>query len=130
MNVVHLSGVPPGRQARAWPGKENNMIVTPTAPSSEGTVVMLSGGLDLAAAPALREQLIDVLHHRTGLLILDLSRVLSCDTAGLAVLIGTQRVSTPWSALLAAVATRVDRRGDPFTAVHRSAGRRRDPGGW
>jgi anti-anti-sigma factor len=67
------------------------MTVMPTAPSSEGTVVILSGGLDLAAAPALRDQLIDVLHHRTGLLILDLSRVLSCDTAGLAVLIGTQR---------------------------------------
>jgi anti-anti-sigma factor len=67
------------------------MTVMPSAPSSDRTVVRLTGGLDLAAAPALREQLIDVLHRGTALLILDLSHVLSCDTAGLAVLIGTQR---------------------------------------
>ena len=67
------------------------MSVMPPAPASERTVVRLTGGLDLAAAPALREQLIDVLHRGTSLLILDLSRVVSCDTAGLAVLIGTQR---------------------------------------
>ena len=67
------------------------MTVTPSAPPADQTVVQLSGGLDFAAAPAVREQLIDVLHRGTGLLILDLSRVLSCDTAGLAVLIGTQR---------------------------------------
>ena len=67
------------------------MTVMPPAPISDRTVVRLTGGLDLAAAPALREQLIDVLHRGTALLILDLSHVLSCDTAGLAVLIGTQR---------------------------------------
>src|SRR6266700_3831424 len=67
------------------------MTVTPSAPPSGRTVVKLSGGLDSVAAPALREQLIDVLHHGTGTLFLDLSRVLSCDTSGLAVLIGTQR---------------------------------------
>lgn len=67
------------------------MTVTPSAPPAGRIVVRLSGGLDFAAAPALREQLIDVLHRGTGLLILDLSNVLSCDTAGLAVLIGTQR---------------------------------------
>ena len=67
------------------------MTVTPSAPPSGRTVVKLSGGLDSAAAPALREQLIDVLHRGTGLLILDLSHILSCDTAGLAVLVGTQR---------------------------------------
>ena len=67
------------------------MTATPSAPPSDRTVIRLSGALDFAAAPALREQLIDVLHRGTGLLILDLSRVLSCDSAGLAVLIGTQR---------------------------------------
>jgi len=67
------------------------MTVTPSAPPSERIVFKLSGGLDSAAAPALREQLIDVLHRGTDLLVLDLSGVLSCDTAGLAVLIGTQR---------------------------------------
>ena len=45
----------------------------------------------MAAAPALRERLIGMLHPGTRLLILDLSRVPSCDPAGLAVLIGTQR---------------------------------------
>ena len=55
------------------------------------TIVRLRGALDIAAAPALRERLIGVLHHGTSLLILDLSRVLSCDVSGLAVLIGTQR---------------------------------------
>ena len=67
------------------------MTVTPSAPLASKTVVKLDGGLDLSTAPAVREQLIDVLHRGTGLLILDLSNVLSCDTAGLAVLIGTQR---------------------------------------
>jgi anti-anti-sigma factor len=55
------------------------------------TIVRLCDGLDAASAPALRERLIDVLHHGTDLLILDLSRIPSCDVAGLAVLIGTQR---------------------------------------
>jgi anti-anti-sigma factor len=81
------------RVARPVPGqlKEKTVTVTPSAPPSDRTVIRVSGGLDFAAAPALREQLIDVLHRGTGLLIVDLSRVLSCDSAGLAVLIGTQR---------------------------------------
>jgi anti-anti-sigma factor len=54
-------------------------------------VVELDGDLCVAAAPALRERLISVLRRGTRLVILDLSRVRSCDTAGLAVLIGTQR---------------------------------------
>ena len=62
-----------------------------TAPPGGRTIVRLRGALDVAAAPALRERLIGVLHRGTSLLILDLSRVLSCDAAGLAVLIGTQR---------------------------------------
>ena len=69
------------------------MTVTPLAPPAGQTVVRLTGALDFTAAPAVREQLIDVLHRGTGLLILDLSLVVSCDTAGLAVLIGTQRRS-------------------------------------
>ncbi len=42
-------------------------------------------------APALRERLIGLLHPGTRLLVLDLSLVSSCDSAGLAVLIGAQR---------------------------------------
>jgi anti-anti-sigma factor len=55
------------------------------------TIVRLGGSLDFAAAPALRERLIGMLHPGTRLLVLDLSRVPSCDPAGLAVLIGIQR---------------------------------------
>jgi anti-anti-sigma factor len=55
------------------------------------TVIRPRDGLDFAAAPALREQLIDVLHRGTDLLVLDLSQVPVCDAAGVAVLIGTQR---------------------------------------
>ena len=55
------------------------------------TIVRLRGALDAAAAPALRERLIGMLHPGTSLLVLDLSCVPSCDPAGLAVLIGAQR---------------------------------------
>jgi anti-sigma B factor antagonist len=55
------------------------------------TIVRLRGALDVAAAPALRERLIGILHPGMSLLVLDLSRVPSCDPGGLAVLIGTQR---------------------------------------
>jgi anti-anti-sigma factor len=55
------------------------------------TVIRPRDGLDFAAAPALRERLIDALHRGTNPLVLDLSQVPVCDAAGLAVLIGTQR---------------------------------------
>jgi len=62
-----------------------------SVPPGGHIIVSLCDDLDFAAAPALRERLIDVLHRCTDLLILDLSHVPSCDAAGLAVLIGTQR---------------------------------------
>jgi anti-anti-sigma factor len=55
------------------------------------TIVRLHDALDAATAPALRERLIGGLHPGTRLLILDLSGVPSCDSAGLAVLVGAQR---------------------------------------
>jgi anti-anti-sigma factor len=55
------------------------------------TVVRLRDALDDAAASALRERLIGLLRPGMRLLVLDLSQVPSCDTAGLAVLIGAQR---------------------------------------
>jgi anti-sigma B factor antagonist len=55
------------------------------------TIVRLRGALDVATAPALRERLIGMLHPGISLLVLDLSRVPSCDPAGLAMLIGAQR---------------------------------------
>ena len=58
---------------------------------ADRAIVRLGGALDTASAPAVRDRLIGILHHGTGLLILDLSRVLLCDLAGLNVLISTQR---------------------------------------
>ena len=69
----------------------------PTASRSEKglpaarTVVRLRDALDAAAVPALRERLIGLLRPGMRLLVLDLSRVRSCDSAGLAVLVGAQR---------------------------------------
>jgi anti-anti-sigma factor len=60
-------------------------------PPADRAIVRLGGALDTAAAPALRDRLLGILHHGTRLLILDLSRVLLCDLAGLNVLISTQR---------------------------------------
>ncbi len=55
------------------------------------TVVTLSGNLDLAGAPVLREQFHGVLGPRTNVLVVDLSDVSGCDSSGLAVLVGTGR---------------------------------------
>jgi anti-anti-sigma factor len=86
-------------------------------PPSGRTIVRLRGALDIDAAPALRERLIDVLHRGVGLLVLDLSRVLSCDASGLAVLIGTQR-----RARLLGTVVRLAAPSPPVTRVLRSTG--------
>ncbi|HEX2314623.1 MAG TPA: STAS domain-containing protein [Thermomonospora sp.] len=66
--------------------------VTMPVPRRRGhTIVALHGDLDTAAAPALREHLVGVLRHSARLLTLDLGEVPFCDSAGLAVLLGTQR---------------------------------------
>jgi anti-anti-sigma factor len=53
------------------------------------TVAELAGELDLASAPALREQLLGLLRRGSSRLVLDLTRVSFCDASGLAVLVGT-----------------------------------------
>ena len=62
----------------------------PDLPTST-IVVRLDSDLGLAAASALRLRLMSALRPGTKRLVLDLSRVRSCDPAGLAVLISTQR---------------------------------------
>ena len=62
----------------------------PRLPTST-TIVRLDSDLGLAAASALRLRLMSALRPGTTRLILDLSRVQSCDPAGLGVLISTQR---------------------------------------
>ena len=54
-------------------------------------VAVLSGELDMASVPELREQLLGVLTPDACRLIADLSQVSSCDASGLAVLVGTNR---------------------------------------
>jgi anti-sigma B factor antagonist len=81
------------------------------------TIVRLRGALDIDAAPALRERLIVVLHRDTGLVVLDLSRVSSCDASGLAVLIGTQRRARPLGIMVRLAAPSL-----PVTKVLRSTG--------
>jgi anti-anti-sigma factor len=70
------------RPARSDPG---------ASPPTARTIVRLDSALDVAAAPALRDRLIGLLLPGTRLLVLDLSRVPSCDSAGLAVLVGAGR---------------------------------------
>jgi anti-anti-sigma factor len=53
-------------------------------------IAELSGELSIASAPALREQLIDLLRAASHL-ILDLSTVEHADASGLAVLVGSRR---------------------------------------
>jgi anti-anti-sigma factor len=117
MHGGHLSGVLPGRRADGpargegerhdhdkLPGSRRHgrieivMMSVDCAsrhdrevPPSGRTIVRLRDALDINGAPELRERLIDVLHRGAGLLVLDLSGVPSCDVAGLAVLVGTQR---------------------------------------
>ena len=62
----------------------------PDLPAST-TVLRLDSDLGLAAASALRLRLLSALRPGTKRLVVDLSRVQSCDPAGLAVLISTQR---------------------------------------
>jgi len=57
------------------------------------TVARLRGDLDIVTAPALRESLRGVLGSGMRRLTIDLSGAGNCDVAGLAVLIGTQRLA-------------------------------------
>ena len=72
------------------------------------TIAELSGELDLACAPALREQLAGLLRPLRR--VIDLSKVSHCDASGLAVLIGTGRRARLLGGFLrlAAVSPQVD----------------------
>jgi anti-anti-sigma factor len=55
------------------------------------TIAELTGELDIANAPALREQLLGLLRPGSSRLVIDLSKVSFCDATGLAVLVSTAR---------------------------------------
>jgi anti-sigma B factor antagonist len=63
-----------------------------SARAGNGIIIAeLAGELDIATAPALREQLLSLLRPGSSRLIIDLSKVTYCDSSGLAVLVGTGR---------------------------------------
>jgi anti-anti-sigma factor len=55
------------------------------------TIAELTGELDIASAPALRDQLLSLLGPGSSRLVIDLSRVSFCDASGLAVLVNIAR---------------------------------------
>lgn len=55
------------------------------------TIAELTGELDIASAPALREQLLSLLRPGASSLVVDLSKVSFADASGLAVLVSTAR---------------------------------------
>ncbi len=55
------------------------------------TVVTISGELDIASAPVLRERLLGLLRPGASRIVIDLSGVTFCDASGLAVLVGASR---------------------------------------
>ena len=55
------------------------------------TTAELAGELDVASAPALREQFLSLLRAGSSRLVVDLSKVSFCDASGLAVLVGIGR---------------------------------------
>jgi anti-anti-sigma factor len=82
-----------------------------STPAAGGvTIAELSGELDIAGAPALREQLLGLLRPGSSRLVIDLSKVSHCDASGLAVLIGTGRRARLLGGFLrlAAVSPQVD----------------------
>jgi anti-anti-sigma factor len=68
------------------------------------TIATLSGELDVACTPVLREQLLAVLTPWASRLVVDLSGVSFCDASGLAVLVSTSRRATLLDGLLRLVA--------------------------
>lgn len=55
------------------------------------TITAITGDLDIACVPAMREQLLGMLGPHDDQIVVDLSRVTFCDASGLAVLIGASR---------------------------------------
>jgi len=70
---------------------DTGLIVTSRIQHRGYVIAALNGELGLAAAPALREQLLNLLGPAASQLIIDLSGVRSADASGLAVLVGSER---------------------------------------
>lgn len=73
------------------PAGRNHDLALHTRTERDFTIVVLSGALDAARVPALREQLFQLLRPATSRLVIDLSLVSRADAGALAVLVGTAR---------------------------------------
>lgn len=77
-----------------------HIAVTAMTGHYDSVVVTLRGKLDIASAPALREQLLSLLHSGASQFVIDLSAIQCADASGLAVLVGSEsRVVTLGGAL-------------------------------
>jgi anti-sigma B factor antagonist len=72
-------------------GHDRGLSLTSRAEHGGCTVAVLSGELDIASAPALREQLLGLLSPAASRLIIDLSAAGYADASGVAVLVGSAR---------------------------------------
>jgi anti-anti-sigma factor len=70
---------------------DTGLIVTSRTRHPGYVIAALGGELGLASAPALREQLLNLLRPAASQLIIDLSGVRGADASGLAVLVGSGR---------------------------------------
>ncbi|TDC96577.1 STAS domain-containing protein [Actinomadura sp. 7K507] len=61
----------------------------------EHTIVAISGELDIATTPSLRERLNAALRDTGPHVVIDLSGVTFCDASGLALLVGARRRTQP-----------------------------------
>jgi anti-sigma B factor antagonist len=82
------------------------------------TITAISGDLDIARVPAVREQLLGILGPHLSRIVVDLAGVTFCDASGLAVLIGASRRA--W--LLGGVLRLAAPPPPPVTAVLRLTG--------
>ena len=70
------------------------------------TIMTISGELDIASVPVLRDQIPGLLPPQAGRIVIDLSGVTFCDTSGLAVLVGaSHRAGLPDGVLRLAAPT-------------------------
>src|SRR5713101_4109119 len=67
------------------------VMVTSRVERAGYVIAVLRGELDIASAPALREELLGLLRPAASRLVIDLSAVSYADASGLAILVGTGR---------------------------------------
>jgi len=103
------------------------------------TIMTISGEIDIARAPVLREQLLGLLRPGANRLVVDLSGVTFCDASGLAVLVGVARRAGLLGGVLRLAApaplmstilhlTGLDSRFEIFAAVPEAIGAPAHPG--